>query len=89
MARPLPHLRGGVYAVTPWVRLVVSAESQFVSLKTVETHLYNVYRKVGVKNRVGLVNALALYHAANAGNALSCKRLETPAAMERSRSQAL
>jgi DNA-binding CsgD family transcriptional regulator len=37
------------------------AEAQFVSIKTIETHIYNIYRKTGVRNRVALVNLLANY----------------------------
>ena len=34
------------------------ADSLFISSKTVETHLYNIYRKCGVSNRVALLNLL-------------------------------
>ena len=34
------------------------AESLFVSEKTIETHLANIYRKVGVKNRLELFSRL-------------------------------
>ncbi|TDB82682.1 LuxR C-terminal-related transcriptional regulator [Micromonospora sp. KC721] len=37
------------------------AESLFVTPKTVELHLTNVYRKLGINGRVGLVTALAAY----------------------------
>jgi DNA-binding CsgD family transcriptional regulator len=42
------------------------AETQFVSVKTVETHLYNVYRKTGVKGRVELVNLIGRYAGGDA-----------------------
>jgi DNA-binding CsgD family transcriptional regulator len=75
---PVPEAFASDYALTPREREIVAAvaeglsnaqiaESQYVSLKTVETHLYNVYRKVGVKNRVGLVNALAPYRSGGHG----------------------
>lgn len=34
------------------------AETLFISQKTVETHIYNIFRKVGVSNRVQLARAL-------------------------------
>jgi DNA-binding CsgD family transcriptional regulator len=34
------------------------AEALFISLKTVETHIYNIFRKTGVSNRVQLARAL-------------------------------
>ncbi len=34
------------------------AETLFISLKTVETHIYNIFRKTGVSNRVQLARAL-------------------------------
>ena len=34
------------------------AETLFVSEKTIETHLANIYRKVGVKNRLELFSRL-------------------------------
>ncbi len=34
------------------------AEALFISLKTVETHVYNIFRKTGVSNRVQLARAL-------------------------------
>ena len=34
------------------------AERAFVSVKTVESNLTRVYRKLGVRSRVGLANAL-------------------------------
>ncbi|MFW6232030.1 MAG: helix-turn-helix transcriptional regulator [Spirochaetota bacterium] len=37
------------------------AEHEFVSTKTVETHLSSVYRKTGARNRVELVNLIARY----------------------------
>lgn len=37
------------------------ADIQCVSLKTIETHLYHVYRKAGVRNRVELVRAIDSY----------------------------
>ena len=37
------------------------AEELFISQRTVEAHLYNVYRKCGVRNRVELVNRIADY----------------------------
>jgi len=37
------------------------ADRSFVSLKTVEAHLYNVFRKGGVKNRVELVRKVQSY----------------------------
>ncbi|NBC30941.1 MAG: hypothetical protein GVY29_13230 [Spirochaetes bacterium] len=75
---PVPEAFASDYRLTPREREIVAAlarglsnteiaESHYVSLKTVETHLYNVYRKVGVKNRVGLVNALALYRGEGNG----------------------
>ena len=36
-------------------------EELFISQRTVEAHLYNVYRKCHVKNRVELVNRIATY----------------------------
>ena len=35
------------------------AEHLFVTIKTVETHLMAVYRKLGIKTRAELVTALA------------------------------
>ncbi len=60
------------FSLTPREREVVAAAvrglsnaeiaaAQYVSLKTVETHLYNVYRKTGIKSRVALVNRVAAY----------------------------
>jgi DNA-binding CsgD family transcriptional regulator len=37
------------------------AESAFISLRTVETHLYNVYRKCDVANRVELIKKIQSY----------------------------
>ena len=37
------------------------ADSSFISLRTVETHLYNVYRKCGVENRVELIRKIQGY----------------------------
>ena len=34
------------------------AEKLFVSLRTVEAHLYSIYRKAGAKNRVELIHKL-------------------------------
>lgn len=37
------------------------ADASFISLRTVETHLYNIYRKCGVKNRVTLIRKIHSY----------------------------
>ena len=37
------------------------ADSSFISLRTVETHLYNIYRKCGVENRVELIRKIQGY----------------------------
>ncbi|MCW8966298.1 MAG: helix-turn-helix transcriptional regulator [Candidatus Pacearchaeota archaeon] len=34
------------------------AEERFISVRTVESHLYNIFQKTGVKNRVQLINLL-------------------------------
>jgi len=39
------------------------ADRQCISLKTVETHLYNVYRKMSIRNRVELVNRIDAYRS--------------------------
>ena len=39
------------------------ADSLFVAEKTVETHLYNIYRKCGCRNRVELANIVRRYHS--------------------------
>lgn len=39
------------------------AEMLFIAVKTVENHLYNVYQKTGVKNRVQLFNLLRAHEA--------------------------
>lgn len=60
------------FSLTPSEREVVAllvegkanaeiADIRCVSLKTVETHLYHVYRKIGVRNRVELVRRIASY----------------------------
>ena len=33
-------------------------ESLFISIKTVKSHIYNIYRKMGVKNRLELINLI-------------------------------
>lgn len=33
------------------------ADELFISIKTVKYHLYNVFKKLGVKNRLQLMNA--------------------------------
>lgn len=35
------------------------ADKLFISVRTVESHLYNIFQKTGVKNRVQLINLLA------------------------------
>lgn len=37
------------------------ADTLFVSLKTVKTHVYNVYKKARVKNRISLIEAVRQY----------------------------
>jgi DNA-binding NarL/FixJ family response regulator len=37
------------------------AETLFVSLKTVKAHVYNVYKKAAVKNRIALIEAVRQY----------------------------
>jgi DNA-binding CsgD family transcriptional regulator len=73
MAAPsVPEAFAADYELTPREREVAAAvlggasnagiaEEQHVSLKTVEAHLYRIYRKTGVRNRVGLVNRVAAY----------------------------
>lgn len=39
------------------------ADQRCISLKTVETHLYNVYRKLSIRNRVELVNRIDTYRS--------------------------
>ena len=57
------------YGVTPREREVISlvitgrsnreiTEDLFISPETVKKHIYNAYRKIGVRNRVQLVNAV-------------------------------
>ncbi|MCP5105296.1 MAG: helix-turn-helix transcriptional regulator [bacterium] len=33
-------------------------DSLYISLNTVKTHIYNIYQKAGVKNRLELINIL-------------------------------
>lgn len=60
------------YSITPREKEVISclrrglshnqtAEELFISSKTVETHIYSIYRKCGVKNKVELINILGRY----------------------------
>jgi hypothetical protein len=37
---------------------ILLTEELFISLETVKKHIYNAYRKIGVRNRVQLVNAV-------------------------------
>lgn len=41
------------------------ADTMFVAEKTVETHLYNIYRKCGCRNRVELTNIVRRYRSAD------------------------
>ena len=65
-----PLLAGGVESLTPSERRVAElaaqgltnrevAQSLFLTVKTVETHLSHAYRKLGIRSRVGLPEALA------------------------------
>jgi DNA-binding CsgD family transcriptional regulator len=45
------------------------AEALFISPRTVESHLYSIYRKLGVKNRLQLARRAAMESAAAAGPA--------------------
>ena len=38
-----------------------AADKLYISEKTVETHISSIYRKCGVKNKVGLLNILSNY----------------------------
>jgi DNA-binding CsgD family transcriptional regulator len=60
------------YGVTPREREVISlvitgrsnreiTEELFISSETVKKHIYNAYRKIGVRNRVQLVNAVLYF----------------------------
>lgn len=69
-ARTRPHTLSGVRALTPSERRVVElaasdlsnrdiAQQLFVTIKTVEYHLANAYRKLDVRSRAGLAAALS------------------------------
>ena len=69
-ARPRTTALGGVDALTPSERRVAAlaadgqsnrdiAQALFVTPKTVEVHLSNAYRKLGIRSRRGLAGALA------------------------------
>lgn len=71
-AEPVPQSFVSDYRITPReadiLRVLVGGktasqigEELFISQRTVEAHLYNVYRKCGVRNRVELVNKIAGY----------------------------
>jgi DNA-binding CsgD family transcriptional regulator len=45
------------------------AQALFVTIKTVEVHLGNAYRKLGVPSRAGLTAALTTNRAARPGKA--------------------
>ena len=55
---------GSLVNVLPRAALCLSwgiADRLFISGKTVETHLYNIYCKCGCRNRVELANTVRCY----------------------------
>lgn len=78
-ARPSPaHERGQAVALTPGERRVAELAAQdlsnaeiakrlFVTPRTVEWHLTQTYRKLGIRSRAGLVHALGHAAAQDAG----------------------
>ncbi len=78
-ARPRSPLRAGLDALTPSEQRVAeivaggltnaeAAQALFVTVKTVEMHLSNVYRKLNIAGRAALEEALALSRSGEPGH---------------------
>lgn len=72
--REIPVAFSEDYDLTPREREVLAAlmegksnaqiaDEQYVSRKTIETHLYNIFRKTDVRNRVELIRLVGTYRA--------------------------